>query len=61
MDNAIEQIKLLAELCELHLVIELSPDSLKSTIIDFSPLKLLPGVHPLLSIIDNEISKRLNN
>ena len=59
MDNAIEQVKILSQICDLHLVIELSTDSLKSTIIDFSNCDLKPGVHPLLSILDTATNEKL--
>lgn len=60
MDNAIEQIKILSQLCDLHLVIELSLDSLTSTIIDFSSYNLKSGVHPISTILDYENSKKLD-
>ncbi len=60
MDNAIEQFKILSQVCNLHLVIELSPDSLKSTIIDFSTYKLKPGLHPLSSLLDVRVKEKLN-
>lgn len=59
MDNAIEQLKILSQICDLHLVIELSPDSMKSTIIDFSNYNLKPGVHSLLAMLDIQVSEKL--
>lgn len=60
MDNAIEQIKILSQIAELHLVIELSPDSLISTIVDFSQFAVKRGVYPLSSLVDNDTLKKLS-
>jgi len=59
MDNALEQIKLMSSICDLHVLIELSPDSLKSTVVDFATLNTKNYLNPLQSIIAKEDLKRL--
>jgi glycosyltransferase involved in cell wall biosynthesis len=59
MDNALEQMKIMSSICDLHVLIELSPDSLKSTVVDFSTLKTTSYLNSLQSIITEEDSMRL--
>lgn len=51
MDNALEQIRLMSTVCELHVLIELSPDSLKSTVVDFTAINTLNYFEDLQNII----------
>lgn len=60
MDNALEQMKLMSSICELHVLIELSPDSLKSTVVDFTKLNTTSYLNTLQSILSDEELKRLN-
>jgi glycosyltransferase involved in cell wall biosynthesis len=60
MDNALEQMKLMSSICELHVLIELSPDSLKSTVVDFTKLKTTSYLNTLQSILSDEDLKRLD-
>lgn len=59
MDNALEQIKLMSSICELHILIELSPDSLKSTVVDFTSLNTKSYLNTLQSIIAEDDLNRL--
>lgn len=59
MDNALEQIKLISSICDLHIMIELSPDSLKSTIVDFTTIKIKNNLNSLKSIVNEEDLTRL--
>lgn len=59
MDNAIEQIKLISSICDLHVLIELSPDALKSTIVDFTMHTITSYCNNLKTIIEEEELKRL--
>jgi glycosyltransferase involved in cell wall biosynthesis len=59
MDNALEQIKLMSSICDLHVLIELSPDSLKSTVVDFTTLSTKSYLDTLETIITEDESKRL--
>jgi len=59
MDNALEQMKLMSSICDLHVLIELSPDSLKSTVVDFSSLSTTCYLNTLESIIPEEELNRL--
>jgi len=60
MDNALEQMKIMSSLCDLHVLIELSPDSLKSTVVDFTKLNNTSYLNPLQSILTEEDLKRLD-
>lgn len=60
MDNAIEQIRIMKDSCEIHLLVEVSPDSIKSNIIDFSLAPLKSGVHSFASILPADIIARLD-
>jgi glycosyltransferase involved in cell wall biosynthesis len=59
MDNALEQMMLMSSICDLHVLIELSPDSLKSTVVDFSTLNTTSYLNTLQSIIPEEDLSRL--
>ena len=50
MDNALEQMKLMSSICELYVLIELSPDSLKSTVVDFTKLNTKSNLNNLQRI-----------
>jgi glycosyltransferase involved in cell wall biosynthesis len=60
MDNALEQMKIMSSICELHVLIELSPDSLKSTVVDFTKLNTKSNLNTLQSILTDEDLKRLH-
>lgn len=59
MDNALEQMKLMSSICELHVLIELSRDSLKSTVVDFTSIDTLSHFSTFQSILAKDDLKRL--
>ncbi|MFM1755948.1 MAG: hypothetical protein RL621_872 [Bacteroidota bacterium] len=59
MDNALEQIRLMSTICDLHVLIELSPDSLMSTVVDFTNITTTSYFDPIKNIISEEDLKRL--
>lgn len=59
MDNALEQIRLMSSVCDLHVLIELSPDSLKSTVVDFTNITSTSHFDSIQNIISQEDLNRL--
>jgi len=60
LDCCIENIKDLVDMVELHLIIEVSPDSRNATILQFNDLKAYKKIEDLENVIEDKIFKRLS-
>ena len=54
MDSALENIQIIKQYCDLHIMLELSPDSLNSTVMNLSGTKLETGIHGLWDVLDDK-------
>ena len=59
LDAVLESIQSLKKVSELHLLIEIAPESKKSTIIDVPSLKQFATVEHWKSVLDEKMCKRL--